>query len=67
LEKIGYLVRMDHGRVVKKIFERKSKGRIRVGRPRIRWLKMFEIVCGVDREEWASVIKEAKALRGPYS
>jgi len=58
---------MDHGRVVKKIFERKSKGRMRVGRPRLRWLKKFKIVYGVDREEWTSVIKEAKALRGPYS
>jgi hypothetical protein len=28
---------------------------------------MFKIVYGVGREEWASVIKEAKALRGPYS
>jgi hypothetical protein len=65
--KIGYLIRRDHGRVVKKIFERKWKGPMRVGRPRLRWLKMFKIVYGVDREEWASAIKEARALRGPYS
>jgi hypothetical protein len=22
---------------------------------------------GVDREEWATIVKEAKAVRGPYS
>jgi hypothetical protein len=31
----GHLVRMDHGREVKKIYERKPKGRMRVGRPRM--------------------------------
>jgi len=41
---------MVHGMVVKKIFERDPKGRIRVGRPRLRWLKMFKMVYGVDRE-----------------
>ena len=56
--KTGYLVRMDHGREVKKICERKPKGRKRVGRPRMRWLKMFKIGYRVDRKEWVSVIKE---------
>ena len=49
---------MDHGREVKKICERKPKGRKRVGRPRMRWLKMFKIGYRVDRKEWVSVIKE---------
>ena len=38
LEWIGHPVRMNHGRVVKKIFESKAKGRRRMGRPRLRWL-----------------------------
>jgi uncharacterized protein YwgA len=38
-----------------------------MGRLRLKWLKLFKMVYGADREEWASVIKERKALRGPYS
>jgi hypothetical protein len=49
-----------------------------MGRPRLRWLKDVERDLrelkvkrwrqkAVGREEWTSVIKEAKALRGPYS
>jgi hypothetical protein len=68
---------MDHGRTVNKIFESKPEGRKR-GRPRLRWLKdeeenLWEMTVkrwrqqAVYREEWASVIKQAKALRGPYS
>jgi hypothetical protein len=30
---------MDHGRVVKKIFDSKPEGRRRMGRPRSRWLE----------------------------
>jgi hypothetical protein len=30
---------MDHGRVVKKIFDSKLEGRRRMGRPRSRWLE----------------------------
>jgi hypothetical protein len=52
--------------------------RERGGGPRLRWQKdvekdLWELKVkrwrqqGVYREEWASVIKEAKALRGPYS
>jgi hypothetical protein len=34
---------MDHGRVVKKIFESKLEGRRRrMGRPRLRWLQDVE-------------------------
>jgi hypothetical protein len=64
---------MDHGRAVNKIFESKTEERKR-GRPRLRWLKDVEKDLwerrrqqAVYREEWASAIKEAKALRRPYS
>ena len=67
---------MDQGRTVKKIFERKSKGSRRMGRPRLRWLEDVEKGLPdmkvkrwrpktVYREEWASVIREAKTVRGP--
>jgi len=68
---------MARERTVKKIFESKPEGS-RMGRPRMRWLQDAEKDLremevkrwrqkGVDRGEWASVIKEAKALRGPHS
>jgi hypothetical protein len=68
---------MDHGRVVKKIFENISEGRRRrMGKNRLRLLEdvgkdLWEIKVKrwrqktVDREEWVSVIKGAEALRGP--
>jgi hypothetical protein len=66
---------MDQKRVVKKIFESKPDGR-KMGRPRVRCLQDVEKdLCeikvkrwqqkAVDKEEWTSVIKEAKALRWP--
>jgi len=65
---------MDHRRVDKKILERKLGGKRRMGRPRLRWLEDAEKdpwemkvkrwrLKAVDREEWAPVMKEAKALR----
>jgi hypothetical protein len=39
LEWIVHLVGMDNGRVVKKIFKIKPQGRIRMRRPRLRWLE----------------------------
>jgi len=68
---------MDHGRAVNKIFQSKPEGR-NMGRPRLRWLKavgkdLWEMMAkrwrqqAVYMEEWVSVIKEAKALRRPYS
>ena len=73
---IGHLVRTDQGRTVKKIFESKPEGSRRRGRPGLRWLEDAEKVLremkdkrrrqkAVDRGERASVIKGAKALRGP--
>ena len=37
LEWIGHIVRMDRARVVKKLFDCKSEGRRRMGRPKLRW------------------------------
>jgi hypothetical protein len=67
---------MDQRRFVKKIFDSKPEGRRKVGRPKLRWLDDMENDLRVmkvkswrkraqNREEWASVIKEAKVLRGP--
>jgi len=74
LEWIGYVARMDNGRVVKKIFESKPRGRRRKGRPGLRWVEDVEKdlretkVKGwrrkaVDREDLASVIKQGKTLK----
>jgi plasmid maintenance system killer protein len=64
---------MDQGRTVKEVFESKAGGSKRRVRPRLRWLedvekdlremkvKRWRQKAG-DREEWVSVIKEAKAL-----
>jgi hypothetical protein len=73
LEWLGHVIRMDQRRV-KKIFDSKPEGRRKVGRPRLRWLDEVENVLRVmkvkkwkknaqNREEWASVIKEAKVLK----
>jgi len=62
---------------VKKIFEGKLDGRIGRGRSRLRWINGVEDVLrklrvrrwkkkAMNREKWASIIKEAKAkLKGP--
>ena len=71
LEWLGHVIRMNETRVVK-IFERKLEGRRGRGRPRLRWINDLEDDLrepGVkrwrtkvlDREEWASIIREAKA------
>ena len=75
LEWIGHVVGMDQGRIVKKIFESKPEGSRRKGRPRWRWLEdvgmdLWELKVkrwwqkAVDREEWVSINKQARALRG---
>jgi hypothetical protein len=77
LEWLGHMTRMDQRRVVKKIFENKPEGRRKVGRPRWRWLHDVENNLRVmkvkkrrkkkaqNREEWASIMKEVKVLKGP--
>jgi hypothetical protein len=77
LEWLGHVVRMNETRSVKKIFEGKLEGRRGRGRLRLRWINDVEEdlrKLGVkrwrtkasEREEWASIIKEAKAkLKGP--
>jgi len=78
LEWTGHVVRKDQGRTVQKISESKPEGSRRIGRPRLRWLKdvgkdLREMKFkrwrrkAVDREEWASVIKGVKAVRGTKS
>jgi len=77
LEWLGHAVRMNETRSVKKIFEGKLEGRRGRGRPRLRWINDVEEdlrklgvkrwrTRALDREEWASIISEAKAkLKGP--
>jgi hypothetical protein len=43
LEWVGPVVRKDHGRVFKKIFENKAEGKRRMGKPRLRWSEDIEI------------------------
>ena len=76
LEWLGRVIRMNKTRCVKKIFEGKLEGRRGRGRPRLRWINDVEEdlrkLCvkrwrakALDREEWASIIREAKAkLKG---
>ena len=77
LEWLGHMVRMNETRSVKKIFEGKLEGRKGRGRPRLRWMNDVEDdlrklsvkrwrTKALEREEWTSIIKEAKAkLKGP--
>jgi hypothetical protein len=77
MEWLGHGVRMNETRSVKKIFEGKLEGRRGRRRSRLRWINDVEDdlrELGVkrwrtkasEREEWASIIKEAKAkLKGP--
>jgi hypothetical protein len=68
--------KMNQGRTIRKISDSKPDSSRK--RPRLRWLgdvlkDLREIKVKrwrqkiVDREEWASVIREAKAVRGPQS
>jgi hypothetical protein len=77
LEWLGHVVRMNETRSVKKIFEGNLEGRRSRGRHRLRWINDVEddrrklglkrwITKALEREEWTSIIKEAKAkLKGP--
>ena len=76
LEWLGHVIRMNETRYVKKIFEGQLEGRRGRGRPRLRWINDVEDdlrklgvkrwrTKALDREEWASIIREAKAkLKG---
>jgi hypothetical protein len=77
LEWLGHVIRMDETRSVKKIFEGKLEGRGSRGRPKLRWINDVEDhlrklgvkrwrTKALDRVEWASIIREAKAkLKAP--
>lgn len=73
---IGYTVRTDYEGIARLILESKSEGRISMGRPRLRWLGdvgkgIWEMKgknwrqISVNRAKWASVMSDAKDLRGP--
>ena len=76
LEWLGHVIRMKETGSVKKIFEGKIEGRRGRGQPRLRWIDDVEDdlrklgvkrwrMKALDREEWASIIREAKAkLKG---
>jgi hypothetical protein len=76
LEWLGHVMRMNETRVARKILDDKPGGKRRRGRPKLRWLDDVEAnlrSMGVkrwrtkvlNREEWALIIKEAKAkLKG---
>lgn len=62
------------GRIVKKVYESKPEESRRRGNVRMRWMENVEKdrwemkvkswrQTAVDREEWASVIKEGRAMR----
>jgi hypothetical protein len=77
LEWLGHVIRMNENCSVKKILEGKLEGRRGRGRPRLRWINDVEDDLrklgvkrwrkkALDREQWASIIREAKAkLKGP--
>jgi len=70
LEWLGHVTRMNKTRSVKKIFEGKLEGRRGRGPSRLRWINDVEDdlrklfvkrwrTKALDREEWASIIREA--------
>jgi len=76
LEWLGHVSRMKETRSVKRSFEGKLEGRRGRGRPRLRWINDVEDdlrklgvkrrTQALNREEWASITREAKAkLKGP--
>jgi hypothetical protein len=77
LEWLEYVIRMNETRSLNKMFEGKLEGRRGKGRPRLRWINNVDDdlrklgvkrwrTKALDREEWASIIREANAkLKGP--
>jgi hypothetical protein len=73
---LGHMERMSDDRSTKKLYSNKPEGLKLVGKPRKRWLDEVEQnlkQMGVrgwrrraqNREEWRSILKEAKVLHGP--
>jgi hypothetical protein len=73
---LGHMERMSDDRSTKMLYSNKPEGLRLVGRPRKRWLDEVEQdwkQMGVrgwrrraqNRDEWRSVLKEAKVLHGP--
>jgi hypothetical protein len=53
LEWAGHLVRMSDDRTVKKVFLGKPDGRIKTGRPKLRWLDCIEnYLTSMDVKRW---------------
>ncbi|KAJ4427279.1 hypothetical protein ANN_24897 [Periplaneta americana] len=76
LQWIGHVIRMKEDRLVKKALNGKIEGLRRRGWPRTRWLDAVENdlremkvkrwrKTAEDSEAWATIMKEAKVLRGP--
>jgi hypothetical protein len=72
---MGYLERMEEGRMPKKIFTQEMEGMRRRGRPRKGWREEVvrdlqvlgvrrwrELV--IDRDRWRGFVRQAKAHRG---
>jgi hypothetical protein len=73
---LGHVERISEDRVVKKLYMSKPVGRRSVGRPKMRWLDDVEEDLrrmriggrrgkARKRDEWKSVLREAKVLQGP--
>ena len=71
---IEHVVRLDRGRLIKKMFESKSEGRRRMGRPRMRWLEDVERDLRERKLEiWQQktvrmgllLTEDGKSVRGP--
>jgi len=71
---MGDVVRLDHGRLVKKMFQSKPEGRRRMGRPRMRLLEDVERDLRERKVEiWRQrtvrmgllLTEDGKSVRGP--
>jgi hypothetical protein len=73
---LGHMERMSDDRSTNKLYSNKPEGLRLVGRPRKRWLdeveqdlKQMRVIGwgrrAQNRDEWRSILKEAKGLHGP--